>query len=141
MTLMLNLLILVIVMWRINMASVPTELATIEDVLRVKAKMPKGWMNLFGFCGNAEGETMIASNIYSCASNYEKTGVVFSYKGGNIEMGRQQDGTDNSRGYSQLLAEGYFVEGEHEGKVTVLPTKRLIQRLDAYFEREERESA
>ncbi len=106
-------------------------LATEEDVRRLAEKIDNSF-SLCSFMGKAEKEYMVAYNITSCVNNLDNPeyGKLVSFKG-NVSSTH-----DNWTSYQYLIEEGFFVEDTFQDKIVVLPTQKLINKLDRYFNRE-----
>lgn len=117
------------------------ELATIEDVTRIKAKVKDEWSLCQFFEGRRralEAERIVLQTIHAAAINFKIQGEPFLFQD---DCPHGQGGgfiVANDYAYDWLLSDGFFVEDERDGKVVIFMTKKLIERLDAHFDRTEK---
>ena len=107
---------------------------TLRD-LKAKIVAGNGLWNFFDVPQAFEKELMVAQTICAAVINHDQHGEPFSIKG-NVNSSMA-----NSQSYHWLCEQGYFEEVKRmvDGKSTVviLPTDKLIEKLKAYFAKEE----
>jgi len=110
--------------------------AKIEDIRRLAKRIEDNWSlcNLFDGTPNAfEAEMMVAQTVHASVTNHEKRGEGFSFRGDGV-FGRGGGGlVDNATAYGTLTEQGYFTEGDREGKPVIFITQKLVDYLDAFF--------
>lgn len=107
---------------------------TLRD-LKARIVADKGLWNFFDVPQAFEKELMAAQTICAAVINYDQHGESFSIKG-NVNSSMA-----NSQSYHWLCEQGYLEEVKRmvDGKSTVviLPTDKLIEKLQAYFAKKE----
>lgn len=110
------------------------EKAILKDLRRLKALIPDCWALCKLFAGTrraAEAESAVYQTIHASVNNYEEYGEMFSF---NEIVGDSGCGlVDNSTAFAMLLNRGYFMEGKHDGKDTIIVTQKLVDFLDEFF--------
>jgi len=103
-----------------------------ERILAIAEKVKTNW-DLMDFMGSCEKETLTAQTIQACKTNLRDHGEAFSFHavgGDDVRMGVR-----NGSQYCEMVRNGYFVEGEFQGRVTIIPTEKLLDRLEVYLQR------
>ncbi len=111
--------------------------AEIGYIERLASKVKDNWSlcNLFDGTRNAcEAEVMVTQTIHACVLNHKKLGKAFSFRGDGVFGGAGGELIDNGTAYGMLLERKFFVEEEHDDKVVIVVTQKLIDYLDNYFE-------
>lgn len=116
------------------------ELASVEDVNRLAELIKDNWSLCQLFEGHrraCEAETMVAQTIHAARINAKKHGEPFSFKGDGVHGSSGGGLVDNGTAYAWLVGEEFFVESGHAklGREVIFPTKKLIDRLDAFLAR------
>lgn len=110
--------------------------ATIEDIKRLAVLIEDNWSLCELFAGTrraAEAEMMVAQTVHACVTNHAKRGEAFSFRGNGVSSYGGGGLVDNGTAYGMLVGRGYFTEEEHDGKVVIFVTQKLIDHLDAHF--------
>jgi hypothetical protein len=110
----------------------------IERILPLAEKVKDNWSlcEFFADMGNraSEKEYMVAETIHACKINYAQHGECFSFKG------KLQNGgnglVDNTTAYGWLVSNNYFAEEKHNQRTVIIPTPKLLDRLEWFFSKE-----
>jgi hypothetical protein len=105
-----------------------------ERVLALADRLKTGW-ELCDFLGVTEREVMVFQTIRACRLNVQEGRGLFSYRGDGCIKDKQFGGSDNASAYSYLVDKEFFVEGKHDGKVTIVPTMKLITKLEVHLDK------
>ena len=84
-----------------------------ERILAIAEKVKTNW-NLMDFMGSCEKETLTAQTIQACKTNLREHGEAFSFCGRLRDD--QQTGVRNGSCYHEMVEDGYFAEGEFDGR-------------------------
>lgn len=104
------------------------------DRLRVlKAKICDPFA-LCDFMGNHEREVLVAQTIHAAVNNFEQHGAAFSFVGANARVDHDY-GPKNGEAYDRLVGNSYFEEGAFDGRPTIIPTEKLVLKLEGFFAR------
>ena len=112
--------------------------ARIEDIKRLRKKIKDNWALCQLFEGHHkafEAEYMVAETVHACVMNHKEHDEAFSFRGGGIRSTGSGGLVDNRTAYDRLIDQKYFIEGEHDGKVVIFMTQKLVDYLDEFFER------
>lgn len=105
----------------------------IERIQHLCEKVKSNWdlCQLFeGVQHASEKEYMAAETIHACRINHAAHGECFSFKG-NIKDGGGML-VQNVQSYRWLVENGYFEEGQHGGKTIIIPTDKLLMKLERH---------
>lgn len=111
-------------------------LATVEDVIRLKAKIKSNQFLCELFDGRrraAEAEYMVAETICAAVLNAAAHGEPFSFREDGVHDSGGGGIVDNYTAYGWLVSDRFFHEDERQGKPVIFPTKKLVDHLDAFF--------
>ncbi len=113
--------------------------AKIEDIEQLAGRIKDNWSLCKLFEGTkraAEAEMLVAQTIHACVINYKKHGEAFSFRGEGVFRCCGDGLWDNRTAYGMLIDRGFFVEGEHVGRVVIHVTQKLSDYLYGFFARE-----
>jgi len=102
-----------------------------ERILAIAEKVKTGW-DLMSFMGSCEKEVMVAQTIQACKTNLERHGSAFSFCTLYPDSGTGL--IKNGEACVELKQDGYFVESEFQGRATIIPTEKLLDRLEKYLQ-------
>lgn len=107
----------------------------IERILPLTEKIKDNWSlcEFFADMGSraSEKEYMVAETIHACKINHAQHGECFSFKGKLQNSGNGL--VDNTTAYGWLVGNGYFKEETRESRPVIIPTPKLLDRLEWFF--------
>ncbi len=106
--------------------------ASIEDVQRIAGQLADEWA-LCNFLDKCEAEVIIFRTIRASVNNADTYGQPFSFQGGGLRSSSGCGLVENGVGLKLTLDRGLLIEGEYEGRPTLIPTVRLIKQLDGHL--------